>query len=284
MANNPLQKHFRRPALWIRLPTGGRWYQDGSVQTNENNEVRIFGLTAIDDIMLNTPDALLNGHALESVLQSCVPDIKNIKRVLQPDLDAIFLGIKAATNNGKFEIERKCEACEHENNFEVQCNHLLDSMTYVDDSDTVVMIDTDLRVHIRPYDFEMRSILIQKQLEEQRTLGAIERDEQIIDDMQRADLLARSIEKLTHLTFKLVANSITAVEMLGTDQITVADKEHIAEWLTNIPKSTADAVITAVNELNQVGPPKETDAQCTECGHTWKEKLQFDPALFFTRR
>ena len=284
MANNPLQKHFRRPALWIRLPTGGRWYQDGSVQTNENNEVRIFGLTAIDDIMLNTPDALLNGHALESVLQSCVPDIKNIKRVLQPDLDAIFLGIKAATNNGKFEIERKCEACEHENNFEVQCNHLLDSMTYVDDSDTVVLIYTDLRVHIRPYDFEMRSILIQKQLEEQRTLGAIERDEQIIDDMQRADLLARSIEKLTHLTFKLVANSITAVEMLGTDQITVADKEHIAEWLTNIPKSTADAVITAVNELNQVGPPKETDAQCTECGHTWKEKLQFDPALFFTRR
>ena len=284
MANNPLQKHFRRPALWIRLPTDGRWYQDGSVQTNENNEVRIFGLTAIDDIMLNTPDALLNGHALESVLQSCVPDIKNIKRVLQPDLDAIFLGIKAATNNGKFEIERKCEACEHENNFEVQCNHLLDSMTYVDDSDTVVMIDTDLRVHIRPYDFEMRSILIQKQLEEQRTLGAIERDEQIIDDMQRADLLARSIEKLTHLTFKLVANSITAVEMLGADQITVADKEHIAEWLTNIPKSTADAVITAVNELNQVGPPKETDAQCTECGHTWKEKLQFDPALFFTRR
>ena len=213
-----------------------------------------------------------------------MPDIKNIKRVLQPDLDAIFLGIKAATNNGKFEIERKCEACEHENNFEVQCNHLLDSMTYVDDSDTVVMIDTDLRVHIRPYDFEMRSILIQKQLEEQRTLGAIERDEQIIDDMQRADLLARSIEKLTHLTFKLVANSITAVEMLGADQITVADKEHIAEWLTNIPKSTADAVITAVNELNQVGPPKETDAQCTECGHTWKEKLQFDPALFFTRR
>ena len=283
MADNPLHKHFRRPALWIRLPTEGRWYTDGAVHTNENKEVRIFGLNAIDDIMLNTPDALLNGHALESVLQSCVPDIKNVKRVLQPDLDAIFLGIKAATNNGKFELERKCEACEHENNFEVQCNHLLDGMTYVEDSDTIVMIDTDLRLHIRPYDFEMRSILIQKQLEEQRTLNAIERDEQITDDMQRADLLARSIEKLTHLTFRLVANSITAIEMLGIDQITVTDKDHIAEWLTNIPKSTADAVISAVNDLNQIGPPKETDAQCTECGHKWKEKLQFDPALFFTR-
>ena len=283
MVSNPLQKHFRRPALWIRLPTGGRWYEDGSVNINDNQEVCIYGLNAIDDIMLNTPDALLNGHALESVIQSCVPDIKDVKRVLQPDLDAIFLGIKAATNNGKFEIERKCEACGHENNFEVQCNHLLDNMTYIDDSDTTVMIDSDLRVHIRPYDFEMRTILIQKQMEEQRTLSAIEKDEKIIDDMQRADLLARSIEKLTHLTFRLVANSITGIEMLGAEQITVTDKNHIAEWLTNIPKSTADAVIEAVNTLNQVGPPKETDAQCVNCGKTWTEKLQFDPALFFTR-
>ena len=251
---------------------------------NDNQEVCIYGLNAIDDIMLNTPDALLNGHALESVIQSCVPDVKDVKRVLQPDLDAIFLGIKAATNNGKFEIERKCEACGHENNFEVQCNHLLDNMTYVDDTDTFVMIDGDLRVHIRPYDFEMRTILIQKQMEEQRTLSAIEKDENIVDDMQRADLLARSIEKLTHLTFRLVANSITAIEMLGQEQIMVTDKDHIAEWLTNINKSTADAVIEAVNTLNQIGPPKETGAQCVNCGKTWTEKLQFDPALFFTRQ
>ena len=205
MSNNPLQKHFRRPALWVKLPTGGRWYQDGSVDMNENQEVRIYGLNAIDDIMLNTPDALLNGHALESVIQSCVPEIKNVKKVLQPDLDAIFLGIKAATNNGKFEINRKCTECKHENTFDVQCNHLLDSMTYVEDSDTMIMIGTDLQVHIKPYSFEMRSVLIQKQMEEQRTLSAIEKNENIVDDMQRADLLARSIEKLTHLTFRLVA-------------------------------------------------------------------------------
>ena len=283
MSNNPLQKHFRRPALWVKLPTGGRWYQDGSVEMNEEQEVRIYGLNAIDDIMLNTPDALLNGHALETVLQSCVPEIKNVKKVLQPDLDAIFLGIKAATNNGKFEITRNCPKCQHENTFDVQCNHLLDSMTYVDDSDTMIMIGTDLQVHIKPYSFEMRSVLIQKQMEEQRTLSAIEKNENIVDDMQRADLLARSIEKLTHLTFRLVADSIVAIEMIGVDTVTVSDKDHITEWLTNIDKSTADAVIEAVNNLNKVGPPKETHAQCTNCNHTWIEKLTFDPALFFTQ-
>jgi hypothetical protein len=283
MVNNPLQKHFRRPALWIKLPTGGRWYQDGSVSINGEGQVRIFGLTAKDDIMLNTPDALLNGHSLETVIQSCVPDVKNVKSLMQPDLDSIFLGIKAATNNGQFEIERKCEACGHENNFAVQCNHLIDQTTFVEDSDCVVMIGSDMRVHIKPYSYEMRTILIQKQLEEQRTLTAIEQDNQITDDMQRAGILAQSIEKLTELTFKLVANSIVKVDIIAAESITVTDQQHITEWLLNTDKVTADAVINAVNELNRVGPPKETPAQCEQCGHGWTEKLSFDPALFFTR-
>jgi hypothetical protein len=283
MANNPLQKHFRRPALWIKLPTSGRWYQDGSVNINHEGQVRIFGLTAKDDIMLNTPDALLNGHALETVIQSCVPDVRNVKSLMQPDLDAIFLGIKAATNSGQFEIERKCEACEHVNNFAVQCNHLIDQTTFVEDSDCMVMIGSDLHIHIKPYSYEMRTILIQKQLEEQRTLTTIEQDGEITDDMERASILARSIETLTELTFKLVANSIAQIDILGTEPTAVTDQQHIAEWLMNVDKSTADAVINAVNDLNKIGPPKETPAQCENCSHQWTEKLSFDPALFFTR-
>jgi hypothetical protein len=284
MSNNPLQKHFRRPALWIKLPTQGRWYTDGSVDMNQEQQVRIYGLNAKDDIMLNTPDALLNGHALESVIQSCVPEVRDVKKLLQPDLDAIFLGIKAATNNGKFDIERKCEACSTENTFEVNCGRLIDMTTYVEDSDTVVMIGDDLKVKIKPYTYEMRTMMIQKQLEEQRVLSSIEKDDNITDDMQRADILARSIEKLTVVTFNLVAQSITSIELLGQDATTVTNKEHIVEWLSNIDKSTADAVIEAVNDLNAIGPPKETDAQCKNCGHQWKEKLSFDPALFFTQR
>jgi hypothetical protein len=125
--------------------------------------------------------------------------------------------------------------------------------------------------------------MIQKQLEEQRTLGAIEKDENIVDDMIRADILAKSIDKIASLTFRLVARSITAVDLLGQEPQTVSDTDHIAEWLANIDKNTANAIIEAVNNLNNIGPPKETDAQCTECGHMWKEKLSFDPALFFTR-
>ena len=283
MSNNPLQRYFRRPALWVKLPTLGKWYTNGEVTFNERQEVQVFGITAIDEIMLNTPDALFNGHALETVINSCIPEVHDVKRLSQPDLDALFLGIKSATNNGKHEMTRTCVQCKHENTFDIQCNQLLDSMTYIEDSDTVINIDGDIKVHIKPYDFEMRSLLIQHQLEERKALAIIEKN--ITDNnLEKADQFARSLEKMSRLSFRLIADSVTAIEILGKDRQFVDNKEHIAEWMTNVNKSTSDAIVSAVNALNEVGPPKTTAAQCTNCGHTWTETLTFDPALFFSRR
>lgn len=283
MTNNPLQRYFRRPVLWVKLPTLGKWYDNHDVTYNDRQEVQVYGVTAIDEIMMNTPDALFNGHALESVIASCVPDIRNVKALLQPDLEALFLGIKSATNNGKHEITRTCEKCNHENTFELQCNQLLDNMTYVEDSDTIVNVDSDIRVHVKPYDFTMRSLLIQRQLEERRTLQSIQDDDTVENNLIRADLYARSIEKMSRLTFRLVADSITAVEVLGTNAQHVTDKEFIAEWLTNVNKQTTDAIISAVNSLNELGPPKTTLAHCENCNHEWTESLSFDPVLFFSQ-
>jgi len=283
MSNNPLQRYFRRPALWVKLPTLGKWYTNGEVTFNERQEVQVFGITAIDEIMLNTPDALFNGHALETVINSCIPEVHDVKRLSQPDLDALFLGIKSATNNGKHEMTRTCVQCKHENTFDIQCNQLLDSMTYIEDSDTVINIDGDIKVHIKPYDFEMRSLLIQHQLEERKALSIIEKN--ITDNnLEKADQFARSLEKMSRLSFRLIADSVTAIEILGKDRQFVDNKEHIAEWMTNVNKLTSDAIVSAVNTLNEVGPPKTTAAQCTNCGHTWTETLTFDPALFFSRR
>lgn len=284
MSTNPLQKYFRRPAMWIRLPTLGKWYTQGEVTFNDRQEVQVFGITAIDEIMLNTPDALFNGHALETVITSCIPEVRDVKNLLQPDLNALFVGIKSASNNGKYEITRICENCRHENTFEMQCNHLIDSMTYVEDSDTIVNIDSDIRVHVKPYTFEMRSLLIQRQLEERKVLSAIDNDTESTDSLLKADVFARSLEKMSRLTFRLIADSVTRIEILGKDHQSVTDKDHIAEWLTNVNKNISDAIISTVNALNEVGPPRSTDAQCQNCGHTWKEALNFDPALFFSRQ
>ena len=281
MAGNPLEKHFRRSLIWLRLPSGGRWYGDGQVKMNENCEVQIKGISAIDEVLLNTPDAMLNGYALETVIRSCVPDVVDIKALVQPDIEAIFLGIKAATNRGKFEITRRCDKCEHENTFDVVCQHVMHNMTYIEDSDCMVEIDGELIVHLRPYNYDNRTIMVRKQIEEQRALDELEKQAAGDDDLLRQmSRLSASVERMAQLTYSMIADSIVSVEILRPEHVHVTDKNHIAEWITHIDRDTAKAIVKATEDLNRIGPPKTIPAQCQACGHNWEEPLVYDPSLF----
>lgn len=283
MSDNPLRQYFRQPALYLKLPTQGKWYDGNDVRTNEDGELAIYGLSAVDDIMLNTPDAMLNGKALENVIKNCAPEVINVKKIMVPDLESIFLGIKMATNGGKYEVERKCTKCGHENNFEVNCSHLLDTMSYMEESDTVVRFDGTLEIRVKPYTFEMRQIFLQRQFEEERTLRAIDDKNKSIDEFEKASILAESVEKLSRMTFDLVSRSIESITLLN-EGITVTDPTQISEWLVNINKTQADIIIESVNRLNDIGPNKKVHAQCSACQHEWEELLSFDPVSFFGKR
>ena len=74
-SSNPLAKHFRQPALYIKLPSSGRFWPDGSIEIPLNGEIPVYPMTAKDEIMIRTPDALLNGAGTVSVIQSCCPNI-----------------------------------------------------------------------------------------------------------------------------------------------------------------------------------------------------------------
>ena len=284
MANdNPLKQYFRQPALYMKFPTGGRWYSPTEVSVSADGEMPVYGLTAIDEVMLNTPDAMLNGKALENVIKNCSPNVKDVKKLLIPDLEALFLAIKIATNNGKYDIDRNCPECKHENNFEINCQFLLDSMSYIEESDTIVKFDDDLIVYVKPYSFEMRQMFMQREFEEERTLKAIDESNQELDDFEKARILGESVERLSRITFDLVSKSISQIQMVK-ENVSVKDPAHISEWLVSIGRVQADAVMTAVNSLNSTGVNKTVPAQCSNCAHEWSETLNFDPISFFARR
>lgn len=281
--NNPLQKYFRQPNLYLRIPTLGRWYDQSAVELTPESEIPVYGLTAIDEIMLNTPDAMLNGKALEGVISHTAPNIRDVKKLLIPDLEAIFVAIKIATNQGKIDLDRTCVSCKHENTFEINCQHLLDTMSYVDDGDSVVNFDDNLVVHVKPYSFEMRQLFLQREYQEEMALKALGSKDENLSEFDRARILAESVERLSRITFDLVSKSIEKI-VIAKENITVTDSAHISEWLVSINKSQADAVITAVDNLNKIGVQKKIKAQCVSCGHSWDEELSFDPISFFGRR
>lgn len=74
---NPLQKYFRQPKIYLSLPSNGKYYPAGSLEISETGEYPVFPMTARDEIMIKTPDALLNGEATVAVIKSCIPLLKN---------------------------------------------------------------------------------------------------------------------------------------------------------------------------------------------------------------
>ena len=76
-SNNPLRQYFRQPAIYVRLPSAGQFYPPGALTIPANGEIPVLPMTAIDEITYRTPDALFNGSAVVSVIQSCVPSIKD---------------------------------------------------------------------------------------------------------------------------------------------------------------------------------------------------------------
>ena len=278
MSNNPLTQYFRQPFSYISLPSGNRWYTKDDIEVTDSGEFAVYGLTAIDDIMLNTPDAMLNGQALEKVIAHCIPGIKNVKNIMLPDLDAVFVAIKQATTGEGYPMDRICPKCSHENEQDLNCQHLLDSMSLVEDTDCVVNIDK-LKVYVKPYTFSMRHLFMQKQFEEQNMINKLTDD---LDDFAKGKIVAESVERLSQKTFELVSRSIQKIEL--PDGTIVDNQEFLTEWLFKITSAQANAVINQVNILNGIGIKKDLTFQCEQCNHVWNETIEFDPVSFFGKR
>lgn len=282
MADNPLKQYFRQPGAYVKLPTKGKWYTSEDITLSADSELAVYPMGAIDEILINTPDAMLNGQALEKVVKNCVPDIVNVKKILSPDLDVIFLGIKKASNNGVVEHERKCPNCKHENLFDIDADSLLINMTDVDSAVTKIEIN-DLTIHIKPYNFEMRQMWIKREFEEEKTIQALDAKNSEADELEKAKVIGESVERIAKLTFDLVSRSIEKIHIKKSDTL-VTDSNHISEFLTSIKGEESEKIIAAIDELNRIGIAKEFFATCQNCGHQWSEKLNFDPTSFFGKQ
>ncbi len=152
MQDNPLKQYFRRPAVYLKLPSGGLGYAPGDIDMPENGELPVYPMTAIDEITSRTPDALFNGNAVVEIIKSCIPAIKNPWAINNIDLDPILVSIRAATHGSVMEIETKCPSCEEESKYDVNLASVLGNFK-PGDYTTPLIID-ELTIRFRPLNYE----------------------------------------------------------------------------------------------------------------------------------
>lgn len=271
--SNPLAKHFRQPALYLRLPSGGRFWPEGSIELTATGEVPVFPMTIRDEIVLKTPDALMNGEGVANMIRSCIPSIKDPYICPNVDLDAILIAIRLASYGQGMDIETVCPSCKEKNENTVDLTNLLDNIRMVGyDNKTI----NGLTFEFRPQTFRDLNTVNLAAFEEQKLLGLVADDS--IDDITKNNLFKSSFEKLTELNLSTVLNSIEAIVTNGER---VIDRKQIKEFFDNCDRQTYDTIKVTLDEYNQANKLKPLNLKCSSCEHDYESDITFDQSNFF---
>jgi len=275
MANNPLQKYFRQPKIYLTLPSKGRYYPDGTLD-GDPESLPVFGMTAMDEIMMKTPDALFSGESIVSVIRSCIPAIKDPWSMPQIDLDAVLIGIRMATYGQKLGMTYTCSKCREDNQFDVDLSRTLDYFLTLSFDDHV-FIDP-LTVHLRPLTYKEQNETSLKQYELRRMLFQI--DESLPEE-QKSKMINDILLKLTELQVLTFKKCIAAVE---ADDTVVENVEQIQEFIQNSDKIFFDKVKEHLEGLTDVWKIQDQEAECHNCGHKNPVSITLNNSDFFARR
>ena len=279
--SNPLKKYFRQPKIYLRLPSKGKFYPLGALDMPENNELPVYPMTAKDELMMKTPDALLNGQATVDVIKSCVPNIKDPWKMPSIDSDAVLIAIRLATYGESLEITTKVPVIGEERAYKVDLRRLLDQLV-VFEFNPYVLINDELTVNIKPLSYKEFTDNSVRTFEEQRIFRIVN-DESIPED-QKLQAFSNSFKKLTDLTIDLVLNSVVAID---TPEGKVLDKKMIKEFFNNADKTVFDKILKhlqsmkegyTIKPLTVVSPLEDIERGVPE---KYEVPITFDQSTFF---
>lgn len=274
---NPLSKFFRQPAIYLKLPTKGQYWPQGSLNLGPTNELAIYPMTARDEILLRTPDALMNGSGVVEVIQSCCPEITDAWNCPNPDLDAILIAIRIASYGVSMDFNSQCPHCKHSNTHQVDLTKCLES---IESPDYKEMFEFEnLKFKLKPVSFFKVNRENTINFEEQKILQALENPE--ISNEVKADEVARSMQRIINMNIEAAAMSTEYIELPDGNQVRLYN--HILEFYNNAKSQLLKKFQEHVAKINENIGLKPIDISCNECEKAYIVPLEFDFANFFDR-
>jgi hypothetical protein len=272
--NNPLKQYFRQPAIYIRLPSQGKNYPEGSLNMPPTGELAVYPMTAIDEITYRTPDALYNGQATVNVIQSCIPDIKDAWLVPSTDVDTLLISIRIASYGHDMDFGTTCPACKKDGERTIDLRTVLDSIRTADYSKTITA--GDMEIFFKPLNYGHLNNNNQMQYENQKLLQML--PDSGISEADKMTALSDALKKITDITVLALAQSIAAVK---TPQATVYEIEYIEEMLKNCDGKLFNQIRDFILDLKANSEMKPLALVCDECSHEYTQSITLDMASFF---
>lgn len=278
---NPLQKYFRQPKLYVRLPSEGQFYPNGALEATETGEYPVFSMTAKDELAFKTPDALLNGQATVDVIQSCIPNIKDAWSMPSIDIDAALIAIRMATYGETLTITTKVPVLGEDRQFQVDLREMLDNFANLEYVSSVQI--GEMTVVLRPLNYREFTKSAIQTMEEQRIFNLVNNES--VSDEDKLQAFTNSFAKLTELTVGMVTQGIAKIIVGEEEEVT--NRNHIDEFIKNADKEFFTNITNHLEEQKSkysLKPLKvQAGAEDVEKGvpQTYDVPITFDQSNFF---
>lgn len=271
---NPLQKYFRQPKLYISLPSKGMFYAEGALVGDPNN-FPILAMTGMDEILMKTPDALLNGEATVKIIESCCPYIKNAWSIPSIDLDSILIGIRIATYGDMLTLDNNCSQCGTENTYDVDLKAITDYFSNC---------KLNYNLKLDPISIVFKPLSYKELTEESLISFSLRRQvfqaAELTDVDAQQKVLEEAYSKLADLKANVV---IKRIESVQTIENVVEDTNFISEWIQNTDSSVFDTISKFLDDDQNVWNIPKFHAKCTSCEHVDNVSINLDQSSFFVQ-
>jgi hypothetical protein len=230
-------------------------------------------MTGMDEIMVKTPDALLNGEATVHVLQSCCPNIVNAWNISNIDVNALLIAIRIASYGNSMTTGASCPKCTASNDFDVNLNTCLEYYSTINFVDKIVI--DDLVIKLKPLDYEQANKFSYEGFISQKRLFQIDKLE---DEEQQRQGILKEFEVMKEYQFR---TTLAQIESLEADDQVVTEKEFIKEFLQNCDSYIIDRIKKVFEENSKIWAIPPIPATCSECNHNFSFGLDMDQSSFF---
>lgn len=279
--NNPLAQLMRQPKIFIKLPSNGEYWPESSLNKSVNGEYPVFSMTARDELLLKTPDALMNGQAVVEMIQSCIPNIINAWDTPNIDLDTILIAIRLATYGEMMDTTIEIGKG-NEFTYSVDLRTLLDQLNQSISWKNRIEINDQMVLYVRPLTYKEVSQTSIQTFESQKIITVV--NDSSLSDEEKIKTFRESFAKLTDVTVGLVSSCVYKIESVAG---TTDDPEYINEFMTNCDKNIFDSVknhLDRMREQNTLKPltvATTPEMQAQGAAETIEVPIVFDPSNFF---
>lgn len=257
---NPLMQKLRLPGTTVKLPSGGLFYDNGELREGVvDGEVHVYPMTAIDEIIMKSPDKLFSGDAVREIFSRCVPDILNVDEIFTKDIDFLIIALRKVSYGSDLDLKHDHECGTEENPSKTH--------TYVCSLDPFL-------VNAKSIDPTTVSTNFSFTLESGQTMSIRPmRYIDIITAMQSSD------EDLTPEQQE-IALFKTLVSMIH-DVDGITDESMIIDWLTKLPALWIQKMFEKIESTSDWGAEQTVHTECKDCGEKIAIHAPINPLNFF---